>query len=61
MVLQGEFKLSFEEIERLAELNNVDSQELKDAIESGVDEDGRFSPFSKVKNLEMLKQILLIF
>ena len=46
------FTISNEEIERLAKLNNVDPQELKNAIESGVDDEGRFSPFSKVKTLD---------
>lgn len=46
------FTISNEEIEKLAKLNNVDPIELKNAIESGVDEEGRFSPFSKIKTLD---------
>ncbi|MDP1510345.1 hypothetical protein L8C07_07370 [Paenibacillus sp. CMAA1739] len=46
------------EINRLAELNNVDPIELRKAIESGSDEDGRFSPFSKlaIKNVITTEQ-----
>lgn len=43
---------SSSEIERLAELNNVDPNSLREAIESGPDEQGRFSPFSKLPRLK---------
>ncbi|KZE71637.1 hypothetical protein AV654_05370 [Paenibacillus elgii] len=49
------------EIKRLAELNNVDPNELRKAIESGPDEEGRFSPFSKLaplKNTGIVKEQL---
>jgi len=36
------------EIEKLAKLNNVDPNALRKEIESGPDEEGRFSPFSKL-------------
>ncbi|TDQ33449.1 hypothetical protein [Aureibacillus halotolerans] len=44
--------VSSAEVERLAKLNNVDPFKLKEAIEAGVDEEGRYSPFSKVPQLE---------
>lgn len=46
------FTISYDEIRRLAEINNVDPVKLKEAYEMGVDEDGRFSPFSRVKTLD---------
>lgn len=39
------------EIEQAAKLNNVDPKALKEGIESGPDEEGRFSPFSKLPQL----------
>ncbi|MGG4342299.1 hypothetical protein [Paenibacillus lautus] len=46
------------EITKLAELNNVDPNELRKAIESGPDEEGRFSPFSQlaIKNVITTEQ-----
>ena len=46
------YKFSCSEIEKIAKMNNVDPIALKEAIESGPDEDGRFSPFSKLKPLD---------
>jgi hypothetical protein len=46
------------EITKLAELNNVDPNELRKAIESGPDTEGRFSPFSElaIKNVITTEQ-----
>lgn len=46
------FTISEDDLERLAWLNNVDPQELKDAIKAGPDENGRYSPFSNLKQLD---------
>ncbi|AKG34986.1 RlpA-like double-psi beta-barrel domain-containing protein [Paenibacillus durus] len=40
------------EIDRLAAQNNVDANALRKAIESGPDEERRFSPFSKLPQLK---------
>ncbi|KOP65857.1 hypothetical protein AMS62_11835 [Bacillus sp. FJAT-18019] len=42
------------EITKLAELNNVDASELRKAIESGPDAEGRFSPFSHLATKKAL-------
>lgn len=46
------FTISQDDLERLAWLNNVDPQELKDALNAGLDESGKFSPFSNLKQLD---------
>ncbi|MDF2948320.1 MAG: hypothetical protein K0R07_333 [Sedimentibacter sp.] len=46
------FTISKDELERLAWLNNVDPQELKDALNAGLDENGKYSPFSNLKQLD---------
>lgn len=46
------FTISEGDLERLAWLNNVDPQELKDALKAGPDENGRYSPFSNLKQLD---------
>lgn len=45
------YSISDIEVTRLAELNNMDPVLLKEAIEAGPDADGRYSPFSKVPQL----------
>ncbi|GMK40880.1 hypothetical protein PCCS19_39360 [Paenibacillus sp. CCS19] len=40
------------QIERLAQVNNVDPNSLREAIEAGPDADGKFSPFSKLPRLD---------
>lgn len=40
------------DLERLAWLNNVDPQDLKDALKAGPDENGKYSPFSNLKRLD---------
>lgn len=46
------FTISESDLERLSWLNNVDPQELKDALMNGLDENGRYSPFSNLKRLD---------
>jgi hypothetical protein len=51
---------SSSEILRIAELNNVNADALTKSIEKGADEEGRFSPFSKLTpNKKGIKQTTL--